>query len=94
MRIRTPMNGIIGMIDLTLQTNLQEEQRDYLNIVKSSTMLLLRVLNDILDYSKLKQVKLICKKVPFNFENTMYEVVDLFVVEAKEKGLRITLNRQ
>lgn len=46
------MNGIIGMTDITLMTNLQEQQREYLNIVKSSTMALLRVLNDILDYSK------------------------------------------
>jgi PAS domain S-box-containing protein len=90
--IRTPMNGIIGMTDLTLMTDLKEEQRDYLNIVKSSTMLLLRVLNDILDYSKIEAGKMDIEKIPFDIKNTINEVIQLFNSGAKQKGLTIKLN--
>lgn len=89
--IRTPMNGIIGMTDLTLMTELAEEQRDYLNVVKSSTKSLLRVLNDILDYSKIEVGKMNLEKMPFDIRNTINEVVDLFNVSAKQKDLYIKL---
>jgi two-component system sensor histidine kinase/response regulator len=52
--IRTPMNGVIGMTELALETELTQEQREYLEIVKSSSDALLRVINDILDFSKLR----------------------------------------
>jgi PAS domain S-box-containing protein len=90
--IRTPMNGIIGMTDLTLMTDLKEEQREYLNIVKSSTMLLLRVLNDILDYSKIEAGKIDIEKLPFNIETTINEVIELFRIGAEQKGISIKLN--
>ena len=51
--IRTPMNGVIGMTELALETDLTAEQREYLEIVKSSSDSLLRVINDILDFSKI-----------------------------------------
>jgi len=56
--IRTFMTRIVGLTDLTLMTELTEEQRDYLTIVKSSTGLLLGVLNEILDYSKIQAAKI------------------------------------
>ncbi|WP_378955107.1 ATP-binding protein [Pelosinus sp. sgz500959] len=90
--IRTPMNGIIGMTDITLMTDLQEEQRKCLNIVKTSTMALLRVLNDILDYSKIEAGKITLEKAPFNLQNTMHEVLELFDTGAKQKGLSVTLH--
>lgn len=89
--IRTPMNGIIGMTDLTLLTDLKEEQREYLDIVKSSTEALMSVLNDILDYSKIEAGKICLKKLPFNLENTINEVINLFDIGAKQKGLRVKL---
>ena len=89
--IRTPMNGIIGMTDLTLMTDLKEQQRDYLQIVKSSTISLLRVLNDILDYSKIEAGKIELEKGPFDLQKTMGEVIDLFDIGAKQKGLNLTL---
>lgn len=89
--IRTPMNGIIGMTDLTLMMDLEEEQREYLMIVKSSTMALLRVLNDILDYSKIEAGKIELEKAPFDLKNTINEVIDLFDVGAKQKGLEVRL---
>jgi len=90
--IRTPMNGIIGMTDITLMTDLQEQQREYLNVVKSSTMSLLRVLNDILDYSKIEAGKVELEEAMFDIRETTNEVVDLFNIAAKQKGLHIKLN--
>lgn len=90
--IRTPMNGIMGMTDLTLMTEISEEQRDYLSMIKSSTQSLLRVVNDILDYSKIEAGKIDIEKVSFDLENTIHEVMDLFAIGAKEKGLLIRLN--
>lgn len=90
--IRTPMNGIIGMTELTLMTDLEDVQREYLNIVKSSTRSLLRVVNDILDYSKIEAGKIDLEKIPFDLQKTMNEVIDLFDIGAKQKGLSITGN--
>ncbi|MFO0794001.1 MAG: histidine kinase dimerization/phospho-acceptor domain-containing protein, partial [Candidatus Brocadiaceae bacterium] len=52
--IRTPMNAIIGMTELTLETELTQEQRGFLNVVKSSSEALLSLINDILDFSKIE----------------------------------------
>ncbi|WP_378956960.1 ATP-binding protein [Pelosinus sp. sgz500959] len=90
--IRTPMNGIIGMTDITLMTDLQEKQRQYLTIVKTSTMALLRVLNDILDYSKIEAGKIELEEVIFDIWETTHEVVELFNIAAEQKGLCIKLN--
>lgn len=88
--IRTPMNGIIGMTDLTLMTGLMDEQRGYLNIVKESTKSLLRVLNDILDYSKAEAGKMVLEKIPFNLIELIHEIVALFNIAAQQKGLKIS----
>jgi len=88
--IRTPMNGIIGMTDLALMADGEEEQREYLRIVKSSTMSLLRVLNDILDYSKIEAGKIDLEEMPFHLPTIITEVVELFDVSAKQTGLALT----
>jgi len=87
--IRTPMNGIIGMTDLTLMTELKEEQRGYLNIVKSSIGTLMNVLNDILDYSKIEAGKASLEKLPFDLKDTVNEVINLFDIGAKHKGISV-----
>lgn len=90
--IRTPMNGIIGMTDLTLATELKAEQKEYLSVIKSSTKSLLKVLNDILDYSKIEAGKMNLEKLPFDIRKTMNDVIDLFYIVAKQKKLFIKLN--
>lgn len=90
--IRTYMTRIISMTDLTLMTEVTEEQRDYLTIVKSSTRLLLKVLNDILDDSKIQAGKVDLEQVPFDIRKTIHEVVDMFHVAAKQKNIYIRLN--
>jgi PAS domain S-box-containing protein len=87
--IRTPMNGIIGMTDLTLTTDLTNEQIGYLKTVKASTNLLLRILNDILDYSKIEAGSFDLEIYPFNINDTVKEVIDLFNINAKQKGIYI-----
>ncbi|WP_378955255.1 response regulator [Pelosinus sp. sgz500959] len=87
--IRTPMTGIIGMTDLTLMTDLSEEQREYLEIVQYSTQSLLRILNDILEYSKVEAGKMSLEKIPFRVTEVVDEVISLFSIVAKQKGLAI-----
>jgi len=89
--IRTPMNGIIGFTDLTLMTSLTEEQRHYLSTVKTSTQSLLRVVNDILDYSKIDAGKVALFQQPFELHRTIAEVADLFSISARQKSLTLDI---
>ena len=63
--IRTPMNGVIGMTDLVLDTKLTQEQREDLDMVKSSAESLLTVINDILDFSKIEAGKMDLEQIGF-----------------------------
>lgn len=90
--IRTPMNGIMGMTELTLMTDLEEEQRGYLNLAKKSTVSLLRIIDDVLDYSKIEAGKVLIESNPFTFAEVIGEVVNLFEISVKQKGLEIELD--
>lgn len=90
--IRTPMNGIIGMTDITLMTELDKSQREYLEIVKASSKSLLRILNDILDYSKIEAGKMELDCSEFNLGSTLNEVVSLFEVNAKQKNITLSFH--
>ncbi len=87
--IRTPMNGIIGLTDLTLLTPLSNEQRGYLQLVKSSADNLLVILNDILDYSKIDAGKLTLEAVPVNPREMAPQILALFASRANDRGIAL-----
>jgi signal transduction histidine kinase/CheY-like chemotaxis protein/HPt (histidine-containing phosphotransfer) domain-containing protein len=87
--IRTPMNGVIGMTELALETELSQEQRGYLEIVKSSSDALLRVINDILDFSKIEAGKLEIENIPFNLERMLSDTLKTLALRAHGKGLEL-----
>jgi two-component system, sensor histidine kinase and response regulator len=84
--IRTPMNGIIGMTDLALETNLSQEQREFLGMVKSSAASLLLLLNDILDFSKIEAGKLDFETIDFQLRDTLDDTTRALGVHAHQKG--------
>jgi PAS domain S-box-containing protein len=85
--VRTPMNGILGMTDLLLDTPLDAEQREYAEIVRTSSEALLSVINDILDFSKIEAGKLSIEPVEFDLRVALEEVADLLAPRAFEKGI-------
>jgi PAS domain S-box-containing protein len=87
--IRTPMNGIIGMADLALDTELTAEQREYLQIVKSSSESLLTIINDILDFSKIEAGKLLIEHVPLHLGRLISDTLRILAMRAHHKGLEV-----
>ena len=89
--IRTPMNGIIGMCYLTLQTDLSSKQRGYIEKIDNSAKMLLSIINDILDVSKMESGKLVIDKHNFNIYKMVKSSMDLVRFSAKEKGLKLNI---
>jgi two-component system, sensor histidine kinase and response regulator len=87
--VRTPMNGIIGMTELALDTELTTEQREYLQLVKLSADSLLRVINDILDFSKIEAGKLELNFDEFSLQDSVDEVMKALAVRADQKGIEL-----
>jgi signal transduction histidine kinase/CheY-like chemotaxis protein len=87
--IRTPMNGILGMTELALQSNLNPEQRDYLQTVKASSDALLSVINDLLDFSKVEAGKLDLDPHPFPLRDILAELLKPLAFKAQAKGLKL-----
>ena len=85
--IRTPMNGVIGMTALLLDTELTDEQRDYVEATRSSADALLTIINDILDFSKIESGKLELEHHPFELHTCIEEALDLLGPKAAEKKL-------
>jgi signal transduction histidine kinase len=89
--LRTPMNGVIGLTDLLLDTPLDGEQHEYASTVHSSAQSLLVIINDILDFSRLDAGKMILTPAPFDLRKTIQEVIALFEAQATTKGLNLVL---
>lgn len=89
--IRTPLNGILPLLDIVLGMPLQPTQRDYLATAHKSAQELLRIVDDILDYSKVEAGKLDLEKVGFNLREMMSNVQRLLDKPAEAKGLALRI---
>src|ERR1700683_1184436 len=86
---RTPMNGILGMTELILDTEINSEQREYLEMVKSSADSLLRLLSDILDFSKVEAGKVELVDQEFALAPSLAETLQVMRFRAKQKGIEL-----
>ena len=84
---RTPMNGIIGMTSLLLDTPLNQEQKNYVETLRISSDNLMTIINDILDFSKIESGKMMLEETPFELRNCIEDALDLFAPKAIEKGI-------
>jgi signal transduction histidine kinase/CheY-like chemotaxis protein len=89
--IRTPMNAIMGMTELTLETDLTKTQRDHLSLVKSSADSLLKVINDILDFSKIDAGKLEFESIDFDPVECIEATIQALSLRAHQQGLTLNL---
>lgn len=89
--IRTPMNGIIGVADLLFSTDLSCEQREYLDMIRLCADSLSRLINGILDLSKIEAGKMELEEEPFAVRETVDSIIKTFYVRAREKGLDLKL---
>jgi len=87
--IRTPMNAIVGLGHLALQTKLDEKQRDYLLKINSASDTLLMLVNDILDFSKIEAGKLPIEKIPFKLDDVLENISNLFQSKLHEKNIEL-----
>jgi PAS domain S-box-containing protein len=87
--IRTPMNGIVGMAELIWHTGLDAEQRDFVRVIRDSSQSLLRVLNDILDYSKVEAGKLDLELVAFDLRSQIEAVENLLRPQFEAKTISL-----
>ena len=89
--IRTPLNGIIPMLDLLLNSRLAADQQDFVRTAYTSSRQMLRIVDDILDYSKLEANKLQLETTSFNLRELLDSIVRLMERPAEGKGLRLNL---
>ncbi|MEO7649342.1 MAG: response regulator, partial [Bryobacteraceae bacterium] len=90
--MRTPMNGIMGLTALVLETELTSEQREYAEGVRSSSEALLGIINDVLDLSKIEAGKMVVEEAPFDLRAVISGVLKLMQPEADRKGLLLRLD--
>lgn len=89
--IRTPLNALVGLVDLLENTSLDDEQEEYVDILKLSGETLLSVVNNVLDYSKIEAEGLSLEEIRFSLPDTLQHVRDLFSIKAQKRGLTIHL---
>lgn len=85
--LRTPMNGILGMAEIVLQSELQDKQRECIETIFNSGRALLKILNDILDLSKIEAEKFVIEELNFSLREMIRQIINLFSVTAESKGL-------
>jgi signal transduction histidine kinase/DNA-binding response OmpR family regulator len=85
--LRTPMNGLLGMLDLVLDSHMAGEQREQVEIAQRCAYSLLDLLNDILDLSKIEAGRMILEKVPFDLRSVAEDCVRAQAAKAQQKGV-------
>ena len=90
--IRTPLNVILGITHLTLKTDLNHKQHDYMRKIQNSSQHLLGIINDILDLSKIEAGKIFIEQIDFKIQKTLNNLVDLISIKVKDKGLTLTFD--
>ncbi len=88
--IRTPMNGVVGMVEALKSTPLNEDQKEYLDIIDISSENLLSVINDILDFSKVEAGQIEFENISFNLKDSIEEVIKMLTFKAKQKNLDLS----
>ena len=88
--IRTPMNGVIGISELLLDTELQPRQKHFAQLIKTSASSLMTLINNLLDFSKIEANKMALEVEPFNLRTLMGQLLTLYQLTGKRKGLSIT----
>ncbi|TVR80245.1 MAG: PAS domain-containing sensor histidine kinase [Chitinophagaceae bacterium] len=89
--IRTPLNGILGLSSLLEKTNLDKQQREYLEVIQNSGDNLLVIINDILDLAKIESGKFNLEEIPFNLAQTIQKNLKPFYYKASAKGIELKL---
>lgn len=90
--IRTPMNGVLGMAELLANSNVDEQQKEFIRIINTSATALLNIINDILDFSKIEAGRLELDPIAFNLSETINDVVAMLIPKAQEKNLELVIN--
>jgi two-component system sensor histidine kinase/response regulator len=90
--IRTPMNGIMGMTNLLLESEINDQQKEYVNMILNSSENMMHIINDILDLSKIEAGKIDLEYVEFDLNRICQGALDLLAVAAKAKKLKLKLN--
>lgn len=92
--LRTPMNGIIGMTEFIESGKLNEQQREYFSIIRSSAQTLLSVINDVLDFSKIEAGRIDLDLIDFDLPALVYETLKPLTLQAEEAGVQLLCNIQ
>ncbi len=90
--IRTPLTGIIGMTEILFGTNISKQQQEYLDMIKDSSQVLMNLINDILDISKIEAGKMELKPEPFDIKESVVKIKTFFETKTKNKNVNFSVH--